>query len=382
MATNFNALYAQLQKQPLTAVTSSRFSNDVISIQNPNRDPNNPKAVYDDLLTDFSMRVTENLDPSSSNSALAHSVEILTLAKNPNTGAEQGVYLEGDWEGYTFQEATMIWPGDDVNTNTGHFEASHGAYLGPKRSINDNFTMSYLNDIVYSKTGDDTVAAGAGDDIVYAGSGNDMIFGESGRDFLFGESGDDTIYGGDGDDHIEGGTGADILSGDAGDDEIFGGDGDDGLFGGTGNDTLFGGSGSDIFFWKVGDGVDYFVEYSSDSGVDAVVIQDTTDLFVIKAGNHLALGTDNNNWAMLYNWYLDPGIEAVVIGGKVYAATTIASMATNTATQNYAATLTAAEQEITLNTEGLTSIDFSKLTEISITGLSDIPDISDSVMFA
>ena len=160
MATNFNALYAQLQKQTLTAVTSSRFSNDVISIQNPNRDPNNPKAVYDDLLTDFSMRVTENLDPSSSNSALAHSVEILTLAKNPNTGAEQGVYLEGDWEGYTFQEATMIWPGDDVNTNTGHFEASHGAYLGPKRSINDNFTMSYLNDIVYSKTGDDTVAAG------------------------------------------------------------------------------------------------------------------------------------------------------------------------------------------------------------------------------
>lgn len=369
MATDFNALYAQLQEETRTAVISNRFANDVISIHNPNQDPNNPKAVYDDLLSEFSMRVTEHIDPSSLNTALAHSVEILTLAKD-SSGQPQGVYLEGDWAGYTFQEAEKILPGDDASTNTGHFEALHGTYYGPKRSFNDNFTMSDLNDIVNSKTGNDTISAGAGDDIVYAGSGNDFVDGGSGRDFLFGEDGDDRIDGGANDDHIEGGNGADTLTGGTGDDEIFGGAGSDNLFGEKGNDTLFGGAGDDIFFWNVGDGVDYCVESTSDAGTDAIAIIGTSDLYVIKSGNHLALGTDDNNWAIFYNWYLDQGIEAAVIGEQVYSAQYLASIATDTTA--YSANTFAVDETMHLSTEGLTPIDFKEIPAVAPMGISDM----------
>ncbi|MEM7642517.1 MAG: Hint domain-containing protein [Pseudomonadota bacterium] len=132
--------------------------------------------------------------------------------------------------------------------------------------------------------GDDVIDGGDRSDLIYGGDGNDTI--EAGEENAIGDS--DTVYGGTGDDLItssetDGGS-DDRLYGEAGDDTIAvaggdnvlsGGDGADVLQGGTGSDTLEGGADGDTFVVQDGFGTDTIVGgETATTGMDA----DTIDL--------------------------------------------------------------------------------------------------------
>ena len=112
--------------------------------------------------------------------------------------------------------------------------------------------------------------------------GIESVLGSGNNDTLIGNSQDNAFDGGLGDDSIDGGAGNDL---------IFGGGGNDSLIGGTGDDSLYGGAGNDVFLWNTGDGFDFFVESTADAGQDTLVIRGTADLYVVKDGDNLAIGT-------------------------------------------------------------------------------------------
>ena len=257
-------------------------------------------------------------------------------------------------------------------------------------------------DTLFGQTGNDLLDGGIGDDYLDGGAGDDIFIGAAGVDTMFGGAGFDMInysnstgnmtitlsetlqdgqyvgYGSGGDaegdafagmESIVTGSGNDSIVGNSQNNTMFGLAGNDSLIGSTGSDSMYGGAGADVYLWNANDNFDFFVESTADAGVDTLVIRGTTDLFVVKDGNNLALGTGNEDWTIIYDWYLDPGLEYVVIGSQRYSTTDLAAMATSLAEGSSLAAdargmLTKGAEVDVL--EGIESIDFN---EISLSGV-------------
>lgn len=275
---------------------------------------------------------------------------------------------------------------------------------------NDYITGGTGNDYLSGGDGLDTLEGGDGDDVLIGGAGADVLMGGAGFDIAsyepsaaavsvtltdtmrdgeyvgYGSGGDaeddamlgieavigsnsgDTLIGNSQDNSFDGLDGNDYIDGGAGNDLIYGGAGNDSLIGSTGSDTLYGQAGNDLYLWEVGYGMDFFVESTADAGTDTLVIRGTTDLYVLKDGNNLAIGTGvNNDWAIIYNYYVDGGMEIVNIGNVNYTTAQLAAMATSTASNDI---LPMSADHGGLSTEGLNSIDFSQVPPVDLSGLS------------
>jgi Ca2+-binding RTX toxin-like protein len=126
----------------------------------------------------------------------------------------------------------------------------------------DSIDAAYTGDPNFDRVdNDDAIDPGVGsnDDTIRAFGGNDTVDGGAGDDLLQLGTGDDTGLGGAGNDTIEGGAGNDSLIGGLGDDTLSGGADDDTLNGQIGDDLLSGNDGSDTF------------ELEDDYGNDTVV---------------------------------------------------------------------------------------------------------------
>jgi Ca2+-binding RTX toxin-like protein len=157
-------------------------------------------------------------------------------------------------------------------------------------------------DTLFGGTGDDTFDGGAGGDSFFGGSGTDSVtyaasdrglvidlaapskgtnwangdsfssvervIGSNFADLIWGDSAANHLDGSQGDDCLFGGGGADTLWGGLGNDVLFGDDGTDVLDGGIGNDLLEGGGGGDHFVHSgsAGDGTDWIIDFTSNSG--------------------------------------------------------------------------------------------------------------------
>lgn len=276
---------------------------------------------------------------------------------------------------------------------------------------NDHIIGGADNDVLSGGTGLDTLEGGVGDAVLDGGADADVLLGGAGFDIAsyeyssanvsvtlsdveqngeyigYGSGGDaegdamlgieavigsnytlggDTLIGNSQDNSFDGLAGNDSIDGGAGNDLIYGGVGDDSLIGGTGDDTLYGGTGNDVFLWNVGDGMDFFAESTADAGSDTLVMRGTTDLYVLKDGDNLAIGTGGNNWAIIYNYYQDAGLEYVNIGNYNYTTVELAAMATS-ATSNGIQPMSAHGHS--LFTDGLTSIDFSEIAPVNLSGI-------------
>lgn len=324
-----------------------------IHVLNPNGSPNTPNATWGDA------KITYYLDPSTVDSrAIQTKVEF-----RGDTAA--GIDFSGDLQGYTFfnngtsnQSVCTMGGTHNTSSNTGHFAYPTGN-AGGSPSANDSVQGGESHDFLKGLTGSDTLIGNGGDDYIDGGEGNDYIDGGDGWDNLLGGAGNDTIYGGSGDDVIYGGAGNDLLLGEDNDDYIDGEAGDDAIAGGKGNDTILGGAGNDVFAWNDGDGQDFFFEYTADAGTDILAIQGAVDLYVLKIGEHLAVGTEMDQLAVIANWYTDPGMEGIQIGGTTYKSQYVASLATE-----LSAVATSSEQEGVL--AEISKIDFSQLSDPTI----------------
>jgi len=99
-------------------------------------------------------------------------------------------------------------------------------------------TLTSIEAIRGSRTGDDVITGSAADESLTGKGGNDTLDGGAGNDFLRGDSGNDTLQGGDGDDSFRGDSGNDLIFGGAGHDWIRESSGDDIIDGGAGFDTV------------------------------------------------------------------------------------------------------------------------------------------------
>lgn len=176
-----------------------------------------------------------------------------------------------------------------------------------------------------------------GDDILYGGSEGDVIWGRGGNDILYGAGGNDVLYGGLGDD---------ILIGESGNDT---------LHGGIGNDIMYGGEGNDVFLWAPGCGTDVIVESTVDAGEDSLIVAAASSLYVIKAGNDLALGTAPSQWVVVSDYFQDPGLENIIVCDKSFESSQIAELAVDIGVESLPVELT-----------GLNSTDFSVLEPMPI----------------
>ncbi|WNJ88712.1 calcium-binding protein [Bosea sp. 685] len=195
---------------------------------------------------------------------------------------------------------------------------------------------TYVKDLIFGLTGDDTIHGGDGNDYLYGGSGNDTINGDGNDDLIYGGDGNDiihggdgndrilgtelgqsdssgpqysdTLYGDDGDDIIWGGGGADFLYGGADNDELSGGDGDDTLDGGDGNDLLYGGVGNDIL--RGGGDADILTgEGGNDllvggNGIDTLLGGDGKDILMPGSDDAVLDGGTGDDW-----FWFDRGVE-------------------------------------------------------------------------
>lgn len=273
------------------------------------------------------------------------------------------------------------------------------------------------NDTLYGGDGNDVLIGGDGDDILDGGAGADTMSGGNGIDVasydsmavdtvnhagvsvtltdqlteqgyygyglggdaegdalfgiesVLGSGNNDTLIGNGQDNAFDGGLGDDSIDGGAGNDLIYGGGGNDSLIGGTGDDSLYGGAGNDVFLWNTGDGFDFFVESTADAGQDTLVIRGTADLYVVKDGDNLAIGTGNNDWAIIYNWYVDGGMEYVNIANQMYTTAQIASLAASNASAQNDILFAADAASNIISTEGLTAIDFTQIASVDLTGI-------------
>ncbi|MCP5091742.1 MAG: calcium-binding protein [Gammaproteobacteria bacterium] len=153
----------------------------------------------------------------------------------------------------------------------------------------DDITGSSAAEGFVSGEGDDTIDGKGGDDVLYYNQANvgavtvdlstgtatgtwggnafadtltsiEDVYGSlSGDDILIGSGKGNEIYGLGGDDSIDGGAGDDLL---------YGGDDNDTVTGGKGADTLTGGGGDDTL--TGGDDIDRFVFLSGDQGTDVI----------------------------------------------------------------------------------------------------------------
>lgn len=175
------------------------------------------------------------------------------------------------------------------------------------------------------------------DDII---SGNLWQTGSS-QTFLYGAGGDDILYG-----DSEG----NVIWGRDGNDILYGAGGNDTLHGGIGNDIMYGGEGNDVFLWAPGCGMDVVVESAVDAGEDSLIVAAASSLYVIKAGNDLALGTAPSQWMVVSDYFQDPGLENIMVCDKSFEASQIAGLAVDIGVESLPVELT-----------GLNSVDFSVL---------------------
>ena len=204
------------------------------------------------------------------------------LLRYDRSGVESGVNVN-----LATGIATGVWRADGVTSSFTH-------------------TISGVEGVRGSNTGNDTLIAGDGIDAYFDGrGGDDSIVGANGNDLIYGGANYDTIYGGEGNDTIDGGDGRDLIYLNQGDD-IFhdnaqGGEhGQDTVFAGFGNDTIQGGNGDDVFHGEDGEdlilgrlgndliyaGSQYDTVYAGE-GSDTVYGGDGRDLVYLNEGDDI-----------------------------------------------------------------------------------------------
>ena len=117
-----------------------------------------------------------------------------------------------------------------------------------RASIAAHTLATYVEDLVYTGTGNFTGTGNASNNAITGGAGNDVLDG--------GSAGNDTLSGLDGNDVLRGGSGDDLLDGGLGDDQLDGGTGNDTMRGGSGDDTYVVGSSADVVAELGGEGID------------------------------------------------------------------------------------------------------------------------------
>ncbi len=155
------------------------------------------------------------------------------------------------------------------------------------RSGDDSIIGGAQDNLIRGYGGNDTINGGLGDDTIYSGEGRDHLSGgagdedwlytidedqgisvylqwnqfrgSEGREFItdfenvLGSSYDDRIIGDSGANELLGGSGDDVIKGKGGDDTIHGNDGNDRIIAGGEEDQLYGGAGSDTIIGLSGD---------------------------------------------------------------------------------------------------------------------------------
>ena len=143
-----------------------------------------------------------------------------------------------------------------------------GVATGTWRGEAFRHTLSGIEEVHGSVTGDDTILGGTADELFDGDGGDDWLDGGAGRDRLYGKDGNDTLRGGDGRDLLHGGQGDDRLDasgGSAGTQEIG-----DIVAPGTGRDTIIGHEAA----WRAGDngGLDLIYRHVTGTGGMVVTI--------------------------------------------------------------------------------------------------------------
>ena len=139
-----------------------------------------------------------------------------------------------------------------------------GTATGMWDGVAFNHSLTSIEYVRGSRTGDDTIRGSNGDDTLNGRGGNDSLVGREGNDRLYGESGNDTLIGGDGRDTLYGGDGDDLIDASQG---AAGTQGHgDYIRAGLGNDTILG----HAAHFATGEGAD--ISYSDISGVNGLTI--------------------------------------------------------------------------------------------------------------
>ena len=222
--------------------------------------------------------------------------------------------------------STGVWRGDNFTHTISNIEHVRGSNSGDDNLSGANGTNVYLdgrggNDTLLGRDGDDTLKGNSGDDSIDGGAGNDTAnFNVASADVSVTKDGDVyTIVSDDGTDmvtnvesfHFSDATltatqmdekagittpPADPVdeTGTAGDDTLTGGDGNDRLVGGDGNDQLIGGDGADTLNGGEGDDTILGGESAEDLR-DVIYAGGGGDSVDAGAGNDLVFGQSGND---------------------------------------------------------------------------------------
>ncbi len=124
------------------------------------------------------------------------------------------------------------------------------------------------NDLIVSRSGDDTIDSGNDNNRIFSQNGDDSIDSGNGNDTINSGFGHDTINSGDGHDLIYSGAENDSINAGGGNDTISSGFGDDTIWSGSGNDQIFGGAGADTFVFNSGHDSDGIKDF--ELGIDTL----------------------------------------------------------------------------------------------------------------
>ncbi|GAA6165443.1 hypothetical protein NBRC116590_31470 [Pelagimonas sp. KU-00592-HH] len=114
-----------------------------------------------------------------------------------------------------------------------------GTATGVWRGKAFTHTISNVENVLGSRSDDDTLIGSSVANRLEGRGGNDTISGLAGNDTLKGEDGNDSLLGGDGNDILMDGDGNDIARGGTGNDLFIMGSGEDTFVGGGGSDTVY-----------------------------------------------------------------------------------------------------------------------------------------------
>ncbi|MFG6604760.1 MULTISPECIES: calcium-binding protein [unclassified Sulfitobacter] len=253
------------------------------------------------------------------------------LLRYDRSGVEAGVNVD-----LSRGTATGVWSADGTTDTFTHtisgVEGVRGSNTGNDTLIAGNGFNAYFegrggNDSIVGANGHDLIYGGDHYDTIHGGEGNDTVHGDDGRDLIFlnqgndvfhdnaqgGEHGQDTVFAGFGNDTIQGGNGNDVFHGEDGEDLIFGRLGDDLIYAGAqydtvhageGDDTVHAGDGRDLVFLNQGDDVFHDNAQGGEHGQDTVFAglgNDTVqggngnDIFHGEGGDDLILGRLGND---------------------------------------------------------------------------------------
>lgn len=278
------------------------------------------------------------------------------------------------------------------------------------------------DDWIMGGAGNDQLYGGAGIERLYGGLGHDYVDGGDGNDYLYGgdidnaypekNAGDDTLNGGAGDDTLDGGNDNDVLSGGMGNDSIMGGNGtdlvsylysnvgvtvnlqagtaqgsagdidtlksienvqgsnfNDDILGDSNSNILVGGAGSDLYYMGTlidsgsvfSTGNDIIIEASADAGTDFLSIignYTADDVLFGRSGNDLLFGLTSGETVLLYDYYLNGGLEYLELGGSLFSVAALAENAPSLNAVGYSMNEADSAQLASIALSGVSSAEF------------------------